>query len=167
MMTATLPSFVARSTKCWAARKMFEFHSPIHRACGWLAILSRSAAFSGSFLRKYLALPIAFDSGSTKSFAPLRGLAVTGGGTGGSVMGALASGSELAAGVSAEAGALMDSLLQAAAVKTRAAPSARREMREALTRGRVIGRRSPFLRRKQIERRPIPRGVLPKFQDGF
>src|SRR6187402_1653547 len=107
---------------------MFEFHSPIQRACGCLAILSSSAAFSGSVLRRWFAFNTTFASGSTKSFAPLSGLAVTGGGTGGSVMGVL-SGCELAGSAAAEAGGL-DALCWQAAAKTRAALSARMEMWE-------------------------------------
>src|SRR5215216_2408668 len=107
---------------------MFEFHSPIQRAWGCFAILSRSAAFSGSVVRRWFALPITFDSGSTKSFAPLRGFAVTGGGTGASVMGALRSGCEFAA-VAAEEGAPMELDWQAV-VEARAATSARIETRE-------------------------------------
>src|SRR6187551_721974 len=105
---------------------MFEFHSPIQRACGCLAILSSCAAFSGSVLRRKFAFNITFASGSTNSFAPFSGLAVTGGGTGGSVMGASGSGCELECDA-AEDGDLTGSEPQAVAT-TRAAPSARMDV---------------------------------------
>src|SRR6478609_10114745 len=74
---------------------MLLFHSPSQSACGCLAILSMSAAFSGSLARMLLARSIAFEFGSTHSFTPRSGLPVAFGGWVAGVIGPSSPGSSL------------------------------------------------------------------------
>src|SRR3954468_14696396 len=93
MNAATAPSSLACSILYWIVRKMLLFHSPSQRPCGCLAILSKMAAFSGSFARMLLARSIEFEFGSTHSLTFASGLPVAFGGLGDSVIGPSSPGS--------------------------------------------------------------------------